>query len=163
MTESQPDQETVWLFAPAVPVRVTVEPCAKLALHVLPQSTPDGELVTVPVPAPFLLTVSSCGGPSGMTCVCEVAASFDGFASVLVLVTVAVLARSAVTLCGVTTTEMSASPFSASEPRLQVTVVVPEHDPWSGVAETRSTPAGSGSVTWTPAAAWGPLLLTWIA
>jgi hypothetical protein len=35
-------------------VSVTIEPTAKLAEHVPPQSIPDGELVTVPEPNPFL-------------------------------------------------------------------------------------------------------------
>ena len=48
----------------------------------------------------------------------------------------------------------------ASVPRLQVTVVVPEHEPWLGVAETNDTPAGRTSVTTTLVAALGPLLST---
>jgi len=39
-------------------VRVTAAPLANVAEHVVPHETPAGELVTVPVPAPALLTVS---------------------------------------------------------------------------------------------------------
>jgi hypothetical protein len=46
-----------------VAVSVTVVPLGKLQLHVAPQEMPDGELVTVPVPAPDLLTDKICVGP----------------------------------------------------------------------------------------------------
>ena len=41
-----------------VAVRVTVLPLVKLTEHVVPQVIPAGELVTVPLPVPVLLTVS---------------------------------------------------------------------------------------------------------
>ena len=41
-----------------VAVRVTVLPLVKLTEHVVPQVIPAGELVTVPLPTPALLTVS---------------------------------------------------------------------------------------------------------
>src|SRR6185436_5254448 len=44
--------------------------------------------------------------------------------------------------CGTTTMLMTANAFSASEPRLQVTVVVPLQEPCVGVADTKLTPAG---------------------
>src|SRR5439155_25510776 len=40
-------------------VRVTVVPLVKLAAQVAPQLIPTGALVTVPLPAPALLTVSA--------------------------------------------------------------------------------------------------------
>jgi len=40
-------------------VSVTAVPLAKLAVHVAPQVIPTGELVTVPLPVPALLTVSA--------------------------------------------------------------------------------------------------------
>ena len=40
-------------------VNVTAEPPANAAEHVAPQEMPTGALVTVPVPAPVLLTVSA--------------------------------------------------------------------------------------------------------
>ena len=43
----------------ATAVRVTEEPAPKLAVHAVPQLIPDGELVTVPVPEPALLTVTA--------------------------------------------------------------------------------------------------------
>src|SRR5204863_412582 len=45
--------------AAGVAVSVTAVPLAKLAVHVAPQVIPTGELVTVPLPVPALLTVSA--------------------------------------------------------------------------------------------------------
>jgi hypothetical protein len=59
-----------------------------------------------------------------------------------------------------TTREIVALPPFASVPRLQVTVVVPLHDPVEGVAETNVTPAGRVSDTLTPVAELGPALFT---
>src|SRR5437667_9729918 len=44
--------------AAGVAVSVTAVPLAKLAVHVAPQVIPAGELVTVPLPVPAVLTVS---------------------------------------------------------------------------------------------------------
>jgi len=44
----------------AVARKVTLWPWAKVALHVAPQVSPAGVLVTVPLPVPALTTVS-CG------------------------------------------------------------------------------------------------------
>jgi hypothetical protein len=44
--------------AGAVAVSVTAVPSSKRALHVAPQSMPDGDDVTVPVPPPALVTAS---------------------------------------------------------------------------------------------------------
>src|SRR5207249_736759 len=43
--------------AAGVAVSVTVVPLAKLAVHIAPQVIPAGELVTVPLPVPAVLTV----------------------------------------------------------------------------------------------------------
>ena len=43
---------------PAVAVRATLVPLEKLVEHVLPQLIPAGLLLTVPLPVPFLLTLS---------------------------------------------------------------------------------------------------------
>ena len=45
-------------LAPGVADSVTIAPLAKLNEHAVPQEMPAGALVTVPVPAPVLLTVS---------------------------------------------------------------------------------------------------------
>src|SRR5215471_14488997 len=47
--------------APGVAVSVTAVPLANPAEHVAPQMMPAGELVTVPVPVPAMLTVSAKG------------------------------------------------------------------------------------------------------
>ena len=47
-------------------------------------------------------------------------------------------------------------------PKLQVTVVVPVHDPCVGLAETKVTPAGSVSVMTVFVAGEGPLFVTTI-
>lgn len=54
-----------------------------------------------------------------------------------------------------TSTTVAFAPF-ARVPREHVTVVVPEHVPWDGVAETNVIPAGSASVMTTLVAALGP-------
>ena len=60
----------------------------------------------------------------------------------------------------VTTMVMVALPPLVMVPRLQVIVLVPLHVPWLGVAETRVTFAGRVSMTVTPVAFEGPLLVT---
>jgi hypothetical protein len=47
--------------AEGVAVRLTCVPGAKLALHVAPQLTPDGELVTVPLPVSLTVSVKEDG------------------------------------------------------------------------------------------------------
>ena len=73
--------------------------------------------------------------------------------------TLAVLVR-VPALSGWTTIVIVALAPLASPPRLQLTVVVPEHEPWLGVAETKVRPAGRTSVRVTPVAALGPLFMT---
>src|SRR3954454_8974867 len=57
-TLSQPDHEGASVFEPGAPVRVTTVPRVKIVEQVAPQAMPAGELVTVPLPSPFLTTVS---------------------------------------------------------------------------------------------------------
>jgi hypothetical protein len=52
-----PDQPAKVEPVAAAAVRVTLVPETRLALQVLPQLMPAGELVTVPLPAPALLTL----------------------------------------------------------------------------------------------------------
>ena len=59
--QPEPDQPANSEPAAGVAVKVTCCPAGKLAWHVLPQSIPDGELVTVPAPAPALVTLSVAG------------------------------------------------------------------------------------------------------
>src|SRR5262249_5771307 len=64
-------------FAPAsgVPVSLTSVPSVKLAWHSPPQSIPAGELVTVPVPEPSLLTLSwNSGAALSTSTLCEAGA-----------------------------------------------------------------------------------------
>jgi hypothetical protein len=56
--EQAPDQPAKAEPAVGAAVRVTVLPLAKLAEHVAPQLIPAGELLTVPLPVPALVTVS---------------------------------------------------------------------------------------------------------
>ena len=53
-----PDHPANVELGSAVAVRVTWLPLAKLAVQVVPQLTPEGLLVTVPVPVPESCTVS---------------------------------------------------------------------------------------------------------
>jgi hypothetical protein len=53
-----PDQPEKVEPAAGVAVRVTTVPLVNEATHVEPQEIPAGALVTVPVPAPDLVTVS---------------------------------------------------------------------------------------------------------
>ena len=54
-----PDQPAKVDAASGVALRLTLLPCAKLALHVAPQLMPPGLLVIPPVPAPAFVTVSA--------------------------------------------------------------------------------------------------------
>ena len=47
----------------------------------------------------------------------------------------------------------------AIDPKLQVTVVVPLHEPWLGIAEPNTGPDGNWSVTVTFVAGDGPLFV----
>jgi hypothetical protein len=98
--------------------------------------------------------------PAEFTVVVAVLLLLDEFASLLALVTVAVL-LSGPAAVGVTTIVTVAVLLFAIDANVQVTVEVPvQFPPALGVADLNVTPAGSGSLTLTPAAASGPLL--WI-
>jgi hypothetical protein len=99
------------------------------------------------------------GADEPVTVVEVVAELFAVTGSGVVEVTLAVFV-SVPAAVGVTTMVMVAVAAFANVPRLQVTVVVPEHEPVDAVAETKVTPAGNPSVTATPWAASGPLLVT---
>ena len=81
-----------------------------------------------------------------------------GFGSLSVALALAVLLNCPVA-CGTQTMLTVAALPLARVPRLQVTVVVPLQVPCVGVAETKVTPAGNGSVTVTFVAGEGPVLV----
>ena len=58
------------------------------------------------------------------------------------------------------TTVTVALALAARVPRLQVIVVVPLHEPWVGVEETKTRPLASVSVKVMPVLVAGPLLVT---
>ena len=62
--------------------------------------------------------------------------------------------------CGCTTMFTIANEPLGKLPRLQVTVLLPLHDPWVGVADTNVIPDGRLSVTTTFVAGDGPLFVT---
>jgi hypothetical protein len=82
------------------------------------------------------------------------------FGSGVVEETVAVLETVPGVLELLTTSTTVATPLANTVPREQLTVLVPEQDPTDGVAETSVVPAGSVSLTVTPAAKLGPAFAT---
>src|SRR4051794_16514321 len=90
-------------------------------------------------------------GTGGATLTSRVELLFVVSVSLSVVVTLPVL-LSAPAVVGLTTIAMPGVPLGATVPREQMTVVVPEHVPWLVTAETNVTPAGSVSMTVTPAA-----------
>lgn len=85
---------------------------------------------------------------------------FAGAVSALMAVTVAVFTTGPAVRAGVRESAIVAVARGFRVPREQVTVVVPLQVPWVGVAEISVAPAGRMSVTVTPAASEGPLLVT---
>jgi hypothetical protein len=94
-----------------------------------------------------------------VTFVLAVELLLPGVGSEVVADTVAVFERLA-TVFAVTTRAIVGDAPALTVPRLQVTVLVPEHEPTEGVAETKVVPAGSVSLTVTPAALLGPEFVT---
>src|SRR5205823_6056323 len=98
-----------------------------------------------------LVTETSALDGAGFTVVCALAWLLAGSGSAVPAVTVAVLVSGPAPV-GVTTIATVASAPAARVPRSQVTVVVPPQLPWLACAETKPTPAGSGSDSETPVA-----------
>jgi len=118
----------------------------------LPAVTGSGESVFVTATSADTTTV-----------VVAVAESFDGSGSLTPELAVAVLERTVAAVtpgptCTVTVT-LADPPFT-SAPRLQLTVVVPVHDPCDATADTKEVPAGTGSVSVTFGASDGPVFET---
>ncbi len=88
-----------------------------------------------------------------------VAVLFARFASGVALITVALLVIEPVAV-GFTTIVTVAAPFGAMEPMEQVIGLLMLQEPWVEFVLTRLTPDGKVSVTTTPSAASGPLLVT---
>ena len=82
------------------------------------------------------------------------------FGSVFAAETRAVLTTGPAVARLVTTSATVAEPPFGTEPMEHTTALVPEQEPWDGVAETKVTPAGSTSVTVTPVAVLGPAFAT---
>lgn len=115
-----------------------------------PTTTGSGESV--------LVTARSA---AACTVVGAEAALFAAFGSVSVAVTVAVLVIVPTAAApDVTTMVMVALAVLLMMPRLQVTVVVPLHEPCEGVVVPKLTPGGNASVTTTFVALLGPLFVT---
>ena len=94
-----------------------------------------------------------------LTAVVAVALLLPGLLSGVADDAVAVLLSVPAVVERTTTVTVTEAP-AANVPRLHVIVVVPEHDPALGVADTRLAVAGSGSVSVTADAANVPALLT---
>ncbi len=99
------------------------------------------------------------GAVAGLTVVVAVAWLSAGSGSGSAAATEAVFV-SVPSCVGVTTIVTVADAPTARLPRAHATVAVPVHVPWLGVADTRSTLAGSGSLKETPVAGCVPLFFT---
>lgn len=113
----------------------------------MPESTGLGEPVFTTVRSAFLLTVVS-----------SVSELLPPAGSVSLPATEAVLFRFPVAN-GLTMMVTVAVLCLGRLPMLQMTVLVPLQLPWLGTAETKATVAGKLSVTTTPVAFEGPLLI----
>src|SRR5205807_2369298 len=95
---------------------------------------------------------------AGLTVVLAVAVLLSGFGSASVPLTLAVLVSVPAAVGWTTIVTVALAPL-ARFPRLHVTVLVPEQLPWPAEADTKVTPLGSVSLTVTPVAPEGPLLM----
>jgi hypothetical protein len=97
---------------------------------------------------------------AGLTVVLAVAVLFAVFGSNSLLFTLALLVITSTTVGLTTILTVAVAPL-ARFPTLQVTVPPDRVQlPWLGVAETKATLEGNVSVTSTPVASDGPLLVT---
>src|SRR5205809_175223 len=96
----------------------------------------------------------------GCTVTVAVAELFAGFMSVCGNAETVAVLLSIPAAVGLTLRTIVADAPLLSEPRLQVTVVVPLQLPCDGVAETNVALAGMTSVTTTDVAVFGPLFVT---
>jgi hypothetical protein len=109
----------------------------------------------------FVNERSALLGEAGITVVEAVVVLFAGRGSDSIPETVTVLVI-VPAVAGITLTiTVVLAPFDRL-PRLHVTVAFTLEQPWLGVTETKVTPGGNVSVTVTPVASAGPLLLTLI-
>lgn len=123
----------------------------------LRQVIPAGLLVTIPWPWIVTMRLIACFGVT--TCVEVVALLLFVCGSAGEPLTLAELVSVPVTVGFTVIVTVALAPL-ARLPRVQVTVVVPLQLPWVAEAETKVAVLGSGSVTVTPVAAAGPVLVT---
>jgi hypothetical protein len=116
-------------------------------------------LFTVTLPKSKEVGETDSVGEVELTVVTAVTALLAVSRSVSFLVTLAVLLMVPATV-GVTTIVTVALAPLARVPRVQVMVLVPLQLPWLADEETNVTPEGRVSVTATPVAVLGPLLVT---
>jgi len=154
--EQAPDQPANVEPALGVAVSVTTVPASNLAEQVGWQVIAAGLLETEPRPGPASATARTL---PLVTTVEELEELLAVLGSGVVEVTLAVL-TSVPAWVRLTTIVMFALWPLVIVPRVQVTVVVPVHEPSDVAEETKATPTGNASVMATLAALIGPLLVT---
>jgi len=145
------------MVAPAVTVSVAVTPVADCGPLFVTTTVEVTWEPWTPVAGAVSLTARSAP-PVAETEVLADAELLARFGSAWLAPTVAVLVTVPAWLAVATMVTVAAAPL-ASEPMAQETVVVPVHVPWEDPEETKVSPAGRVSVTPTPVAADGPLLV----